>query len=218
MKKLNTFESYTKIALLSNILFVVFIIFTLIYYSYYLRTGNIVPVIEGIAYSIECAGFIFLMIATIGFVVNLRFRLPLKISMVLYFLVEFTIMIMDFNVIDVEEFYSPASKLLIISHCVFSSFIALLYMFLDPEKKCLQISCGIASVIMMLASFSIVFRVRVYASVLVNSIAYIFLFAAILFFTKKEMIYADFHDDQANVFEDNSSTIFKDEVIGKKKK
>lgn len=218
MKKLNTFESYTKIALLSNILFVVFIIFTMIYYSYYLRTGNIVPVVEGIAYTIECAGFILLMTATIGYVVNLRFRLPLKISMVIYFLVEFSIMIMDFNVIDAEEFYSPASKLLIISHCVFSSVTALLYMYLDPEKKCMQILCGISSIIMMCASFSIVFNVRVYASVLVNSFALIILFGGVLFFTKREMIYADFHDDVAKVFEDNGSTIFENEKVSKKKK
>lgn len=218
MKKLNTFESYTKIALLSNILFVFFIIFTLLYYSYYLRTGNTNAVVEFIAYTIECSGFIVLLTATVGYVVNLRFRMPLKIAMIIYFLTEFSIMILDFNVIDAEEFYTPASKVLIISHCIFSSVVALLYMYLDPEKKCLQISCGIASVIMMLASFSIVFRVRVYASVLVNSIAYIFLFASILFFTKKEMIYADFHDDQAKVYEDDSSTIFENDVIEKKKK
>jgi len=218
MKKLNTFESYTKIALLSNILFVFFIIFTLLYYSYYLRTGNTNAVVEFIAYTIECSGFIILLTATVGYVVNLRFRMPLKIAMIIYFLTEFSIMILDFNVIDAEEFYTPASKVLIISHCIFSSVVALLYMYLDPEKKCLQISCGIASVIMMLASFSIVFRVRVYASVLVNSIAYIFLFASILFFTKKEMIYADFHDDQAKVYEDDSSTIFENDVIEKKKK
>lgn len=218
MKKLNTFESYTKIALLSNILFVVFIIFTMIYYSYYLRTGKIIPFVEGIAYLIECSGFILLMTATIGYVVNLRYRLPLKIAMIVYFLTEFSIMIMDFNIIDAEEFYSPVSKVLILSHCIFSAIVGLLYMYLDPEKKCLQIVCGIVSVIMMLASFSIVFQVRVYASVLVNSFALIILFSAVLFFTKREMIYADFHDDIAKVYDDSSSTIFEDEIISKNKK
>ncbi len=188
----------------------------MIYYWYYLKTGNIISVVETIAYSIEASGFILLMVATVGFVVNLRFRLLLKIAMILYFLVEFIIMIFDFNVIDAAEFYTPASKVLIISHCVFSALIALFYMMLDPDKKCLQIACGVSAVIMMLATFSIVYNVRVYASVLINSVAYVILFSLIRFFDKREMIYADFYDDVAKVYEDNNSTLFENEKMKKK--
>lgn len=216
MKKFNTFANYTKIALLSNILFVVFIIFTMTYYWYYLKTGNIIAVVEAIAYFIEASGFILLMVATVGFVVNLRFRLLLKIGMILYFLVEFIIMIFDFNVIDVNEFYSPASKVLIIAHCIFSALISLFYMMLDPNQKCLQIACAVSAIIMMLASFSIVYNVRVYVSVLINSVSYIILFSLIRFFDKREMIYADFYDDVAKVYEDKNSTLFENEKINKK--
>ncbi len=216
MKKFNTFKNYTKIALLSNILFVVFIIFTMIYYWYYLKTGNIVGVVEAIAYFIEASGFILLMVSTVGFVVNLRFRLLLKIAMILYFLVEFIIMIFDFNVINASEFYSPASKVLIISHCVFSALVVLFYMMLDPDKKCLQIACAISAIIMMLASFSIVFNVRVYASVLVNSISYVILLSLIRFFDNREMIDVDFCDDVAKVYEDSNSTLFENEKLKKK--
>mgnify|MGYP003295184890 CR=1 FL=1 len=74
---------------------------------------------------------------------------------------------------------------------------------LDKESKHLQIAVSAAAVISMLASFSIVFNVRVYASVLVNSFAYIFLYSMILFYDSREMLYADCHGDVANVYEDS---------------
>jgi len=208
-EKINSFRGITKIGLLSNIMFVCFIIVTMIYYSYYLRTGNIVPVVEAAAYTIEVSGFLLMLVSVVGYTVKLRFRLPLKIAMALYFLVEFVIMICDFNVIDISEFYTPASKILIISHCIFSTVVVMFYMQLETDKKCIQYAVAIAAVIMMLASFSIVYNVRVYASVLVNSFAYIILYSLILFFDKREMIYVDCHGDVAKVYED--SGFFDDE-------
>ena len=61
----------------------------------------------------------------------------------------------------------------------------------------------------MLASFSIVFNVRVYASVLVNSLAYIVLYSLVLFFDKRDEIYVDCHGDVAKVYEDKG--FFDDE-------
>ena len=77
------------------------------------------------------------------------------------------------------------------------------YMQLDSDKKCLQIAVSVTAVIMMLASFAIVYNVRVYASILVNSFAYIVLYSSILFFDKREMIYANCHDDIAKVYEES---------------
>lgn len=201
-EKINNFRGYTKIGLLSNLMFVLFIIVTLIYYSYYLRTGNIVPVVEGFAYAIEVSGFLLMVCSVVGYAVRLRYRLLLKIVMSLYFLVEFAIMICDFNLIDVSEFYTPASKVLILSHCVFSAFTVMCYLQLETHSTCIQTAVTIAAVICMLASFSIVFNVRVYASVLVNSVAYIVLYSLILFYDKRELIYVDCHGDEAKVYED----------------
>ena len=207
--RINNFRGYTKIGLLSNLMFVLFIIVTMIYYSYYLRTGNISAIVEFIAYSIEVSGFLLMAVSVVGYAVKLSDRLLLKIFMSLYFVVEFIIMIFDFNVIDVSEFYTPASKALILSHCVFSVFVIMCYLQLETNSKQIQYAVSIAAVISMLASFSIVFNVRVYASVLVNSLAYIVLYSLVLFFDKRDEIYVDCHGDVAKVYEDKG--FFDDE-------
>ena len=203
IEKLNSFRGFTFIGLLANSLFILFIIVTMIYYANYIRTGTIIPIVEGIAYSIEVMGFVLMLVSIVGYSVKLRFRLPLKIAMSIYFLTEFIFMICDFNLIDVSEFYSPASKAVIIGHCIFSAAISMFYMQLDSDKKCLQIAVSVTAVIMMLASFAIVYNVRVYASILVNSFAYIVLYSSILFFDKREMIYANCHGDIAKVYEES---------------
>ena len=203
LEKIKTFRGLTKIGLLANSMFVLFIIVTLIYYSYYLRTGNIVPVVEAFAYAIEVSGFLLMLVNVVGYGVKLVGRKPLKIAMAVYFVMEFVIMICDFNLIDVSEFYTPASKALIISHCVFSAAVVMFYLLLEPENKCIQTAASVAAVISMLASFSIVFNVRVYASVLVNSIAYIVFDLLILSFDRRDLISIDCYGEEAKVYEDS---------------
>ena len=201
--KINSFRGYTKIGLIANIMFVIFIIVTMIYYAYYRRTGNIVVPVEVIAYSIEVGGFLMMLVSVVGYGVKLRFRHFLKVCMAIYFVVEFVIMICDFNLIDVEDFYTPASKILIIGHCVFSAIVVMSYLQLEPNKTCIQIAVTISAVLMMLGTFAIVLGVRVYASVLVNSFAYIILYSLILVFHSREMIDVDCHGDVAKVYEDD---------------
>lgn len=208
MRKFNTFKGYTIIGLLSNIFFVLFIIITMIYYSYYLKTSNIVKPVENIAYSIEVIGFILMLASVMGYIARLRDRLLLKIGMAVYFITEFAIMICDFNVIDAKDFYKPASKVLIIGHCIFSAVVMLSYMQLETKKTCLQICCGICAVIMMFGCFSIVYNVRIYASVLINSFVYILFYALVLMLYSRQMIEVDCHGDVARVYEDSS--IFDD--------
>ncbi len=203
LDKIKTFRGLTWVGLLANSMFVLFIIVTLIYYSYYLRTGNIVPVIEAIAYAIEVSGFLLMLLNVVGYAVKLRGRLPLKIAMSVYFLMEFIIMICDFNLIDVSEFYTPASKALIISHCVFSTAVVMFYMLIEKENTVLQKATTVAAVICMLACFAIVFNVRVYASVLVNSVAYIVLFSVILFYDNRGVIYPDCYGEEQKTFSDS---------------
>ncbi len=203
MSKLNTFKGYTIIALASNILFVLFIIVTMVYYAYYLKTGNIVRVVEFIAYTMEVGGFILMLASIMGYISKLRGRLLLKIGMSVYFVVEFIIMILDFNVIDAKDFYSPTSKILIISHCVFSAAVALLYMGLEKNRLCLQISVAVTAVIMMLGVFSIVYNVRVYASVLINCIAYIIMYSLILTFHGRQLLEVDCYGDSEKLYDDS---------------
>lgn len=205
LEKLKSFTGITKIGLVSNLMFVLFIIVTLLYYSYYMRTGNIVRVVEVIAYAIEVAGFVLMATAAVGFCVQLRDRKVLKTAVSLYFLTEFILMICDFNLIDVSEFYTPASKVLIITHCVFSAAVVMSYIQIDPDSKQNQTAAAVSSVICMLGTFSIVFDVRVYASVLVNSVAYIVLYSLLLFYSSRELIHADCYGDE-NIDYSNIST------------
>ena len=206
--KINTFRGFTLLGLLSNCCFILFIIITMLYYQSFLSTGKVRVWVEVIAYSTEVLGFILMAGNVIGYMSKLRFRLLLKIAMAVYFVTEFVIMIMDLNVIDAGTFYTPASKVVIIVHCVFSAFVCMTYISLDTSSNLMQSAVIIACIIMLLAVFSIAFNVRLYASVLINSIAYIVLYSLILFFDKRERITVDCYGDVAKVYED--STLFSD--------
>lgn len=206
--KINNFRGYTLLGMLGNICFILFIIITMLYYHNYLSTGVVRPWVETIAYSTEVLGFILMAGNVVGYMSKLRFRLLLKISMAVYFVIEFVIMIMDLNIIDAGTFYSPSSKVIIIIHCVFSAFVCMTYMTLDTSSNLMQAAVIITCIIMLLAVFSIVFKVRLYISVLTNSVAYIVLYSMILFFDKRERITVDCYGDIAKVYED--STLFSD--------
>ncbi|MDO5560538.1 MAG: hypothetical protein Q4F95_13240 [Oscillospiraceae bacterium] len=208
MNKINTFKGYTILGLLANISFVLFIIITMIYYSYYVKSNNIIKPVETAAYTIEVSGFILMLASVMGYIARLRDRLLLKIGICIYFVMEFAIMICDFNIIDAEDFYKPASKVLIIGHCIVSAVIVMLYMELETKKTCLQVCCAVSAVIMLLGSFSIVYKVRVYASVLVNAFSYILFYLLILMLYNRQKIEVDCHGDVARVYEDSS--IFDD--------
>ncbi len=207
MKNLHNFKTYTKLGLVSNCLFILFIVITMIYYSIYLKTGKINYVVEGIAYTLEIIGFILMLAAALGYVSRLRHRRLLKISACVYFVMEAILMLFDFNLVKAEDFYSPTSRALIIIHCVISAVICLSYMQLDENRKPLQIVVSISSMIMILGVITIIYNVRIYASVLINAVAYIFLYSAILFLLKREVIEVDCHGDAARVAE-YDSTIF----------
>ena len=206
--KINNFRGYTLLGLLANCCFVLFIIITMIYYNNFLHTGKVRPWVETIAYSTEVLGFILMAANVVGYMSKLRFRILLKIAMSVYFVAEFAIMIMDLNIIDAGTFYTPASKVVIILHCVFSAFVCMTYISLDTSSNLLQASVIISCIIMLLAVFAIVFNVRLYASVLINCVAYIVLDSMLLFFHKRESITVDCYGDAAKVYED--STLFSD--------
>lgn len=205
-KKMHTFRGYIKIGMISNLLFVLFIILTMAYYKLYLKTGIVSVIIEAIAYGLEFLGFMCMIASALGLIARLRQRILLKTAMVVYFIVEAAIMVFDLNVINVDTFYTPSSKILVVLHCVFSAAVCLTYMQLETKKTCIQVAVAIASTIMLLAIFVIVGNTRVYASVLINSIAYIVLFGLILFFDKQEMIWVDCYGDIAPVYEDGKKT------------
>lgn len=205
MKGFFNIKRTVLLGLLANISFVVFIIICMIYYAYNRRTGEICYVVDAVAYIVEAIGFILMFVSIFGQINILRERKLYKISMAVYWIIELSIMIFDFNLLDTDEFYNPTSKVLIIGHCVFSVLVCLTSLTLDLRKTCLEVCTGVAAVIIMLGMVSIIYDVRLYASVLINAIAYIFLNAAILEMLRRESIEIDCHGDKARVAEFSSS-------------
>lgn len=217
LKNLFTLKGYFKCGLAANICFVVFIIVTVGYYTFFLNTKKTFLLFDGIAYFFEMMGFILLSGSTLGLISVMRDRKLMKVSMSVYFFVELILVILDLNIIG-TDFFDATNRVVIILHCIFSVFVCTTYLSLEPKKRCLEIVVGIASVIMATGIFCVVFDSRVYVSILINCIAYIVLDTALINMLKLEYIEVDCYGDTVSVIEVDSSTLFDDDNDGKNKK
>lgn len=204
-------KGYIKIGLIANIMFVLFIIICMVYYKIFSKTDQPNYFIETIAYLLESFGFVFMLGSFVGFISILRDCRLLKVSTCIYFAVELVMIILDFNIFDVSQFYNPCSKALVIGHCIFSAFVCMTFMDLDKKNTKLQLIVAIASGIILLGVFAIAYNVRVYASILINSFAYIFLYSSLLHLIKMEDIEFNCHGDNAKV------TVYKSSFFDEKK-
>lgn len=205
MKKLINFKNFIIMGIYSNIMFILFIIICLFYYDLYGNSGIASTPFEIIAYTVEALGFILMSISIIGIILVVRQRMIMKVLMAVYLVLEVVIMLADFQFLSLGDWYNGYSKVLIISHAIFSAFVCLSYMSLDYKKIPFQIIVGIASCIMLAGMFCIIFNIRIYASVLTNSFAYLFLYIAMLIQLNLEVLQVDCYGDRATVAEYKSS-------------
>lgn len=194
-QKINNIKGYLKIGILSNGLFILFIIVCMIYYSIYLKTEIQSDLVEGIAYTLEALGFIFMSVYIIGFIGKLKDRKLLKVSLVIYFVVELCIILMDFNFLDIEDAYNPSSKILIIGHSIFSAVVCFSHITFDSKQTSLQIATAIATIITLFGVFCVAYGTRVYISILINAIAYVVYYSWTLYLVNTERIYIDCYGD-----------------------
>ncbi len=195
LQKINNLKGYLKIAILSNSMFILFIIVCMIYYRIFLVTNQISAITEGIAYFLECLGFVLMSTYIVGFIGKLRDRKLLKTALVLYFITELSIVLIDFNFVSIQDAYNPSSKVLIISHSIFSALVCLSHLTFDPQSGSMQVATGVCTVITLLGTFCIVYGTRVYVSVLINSVAYVIYYSWVLYLVSQERVNIDCHGD-----------------------
>lgn len=195
-------------SLFGNISFVIFAIICSVYYYAFVSIGVVVKSFEITAYIFEGAGFILNLISSIFLFRTVRARTPMKIGYCVYIVVELVLMIFELNSYQIS-FYKPYSLTLAIIHSMFSAGICFLFLFLEPKNKYLEIMTVVAVGIMFFGMMGNIFGIRIYFSILVNSVAYIVLFSSIIFMLKQEKIEIDCYGDKAR-FKQYKSSFFEE--------
>ncbi len=200
-----------KLGRIANILFVVFIVICLIYYYSLAKNGNFVIPFEIIAYGIEALAFAFFTLCVVWLDRLVRQRLPMKILLICYIIVEVVLMLLEFDFLPFIP-YNGLSLVLTICHVIFSAGVSLSLLMLAPESKQLQTVVIINSSMILAGMFLGLAGYRVYASILLNAFAYIFFFTAMIHLVRNEEVDIDCYGDKAKVT-DFSSTMFADSPI-----
>lgn len=210
LKKLLNLKGYFKLGLTANICFIIFIIVTVIYYTFFTYTQQSFLLFDGIAYFFEMMGFILLAGSTLGLIGIMRDRKLMKTAMSVYFFMELILVILDLNIIE-ADFFDATNKVVIIIHSILSIAVCCTYLSLEPKRKSIERLVMICSVIMATGIFCVIYDSRVYVSILINCIAYLVMYAAIVKMLELEYIEIDCYGDTVSVMEVDSSTFFDDD-------
>ena len=203
-----TLTDCMKMGRLANILFIVFIVIALIYYYSIGRNGKYFIPFEVFAFSVEAIAFILFAICAVWLDRLVRARGVMKTLLIIYVSVEVILMLVEFGLVP---FISPLGKnvAVILLHVFFSAGVSLSLLMLDPQNKHLQRIVTVTTVIILAGMLIIPADYRIYASILVNAVAYIFFFSAMVRQLALDEMDIDCYGDQARVSE-ISSTLFAD--------
>lgn len=194
----------------ANILFLLFAFCASVYYWSIRRHDLELVPLEITAYTVETAGFIFMLFSILNFYKIVRHRYIMKTAMMLYLITEVVIMILDFNA-DKFEFFQSGSMALNIGHSIFSGAILFTYLALEPKNTSLEWAIVISEIIILAGMFGVVFHLHVYATLFANSIAYVVFFSIMRFLVSQERIMIDCHGDRARVAKYRSD-FFDDQI------
>ncbi|MDR1673877.1 MAG: hypothetical protein LBR54_00275 [Oscillospiraceae bacterium] len=204
LKKLKLKHSM-MLGVVSNLFFIFFVVFCLLYYDLHGNTGIAVMSFEITAIIIEIIAFLIMSASIIMITLMVQQRTVLKIAMAVYLLVEVLVMLADFDLIQLGSWFDSYGTVIIIAHSIFSALICLLYLSLDKNKTPLQIDVIIAATLMLLGMFAVVFQRRIYISVLANTFGYLFLYVAVMVQIDYEILEIDCYGYKARVAEYHSS-------------
>lgn len=180
----------------ANILFLLFSICAALYYWSIRRYNVILIPLEIAAYTIETAGFAFMLFSLINFWKIVRHRYLMKGAMLVYLIVEVVIMILDFNA-DSIPFLQESSMWLNIGHSIFSGAILFTYLALEPKNTGLEVAIIVTEIVIFAGMLSVVFHLQVYLTMFANSAAYVVFFSILRFLHAQERIMIDCHGDRA---------------------
>ncbi len=195
-----------KYCMLGNLLFLAFSIICFIYYKTYVDDSALSTVLEVIAYATEFIGFALLIWGDWLVSTAIRFRNLMKLCLTLYIVLEAVMMILELNS-DKFDFYKPYSLALAIVHSSASGLACLSFLQLDTDKKKLEIAIIICIGIMFIGMFGNFLGLRIYFSIMINSLAFALMFKAIQLLIAREEIEVDCHGDKARVAEYKSTFI-----------
>lgn len=209
-KREYTLKDCMRLCRNGNILFVVFIIVSVLYYYSFQKfeMRHIYILYEIIAYGIETFAFILFTLGVVWMDRLVRARGLMKILLITYIAVEVVLMLFEFQLLP-WTFYDGLSLGLIVVHAIFSAGVAFSLLMLEPHNKRVEWIVGITSTIMLTGMFLGVAGYRVYSSILVNAIAYIIFFSVMLRQLELEEVNVDCYGDQARV-QNFGSTMFAD--------
>lgn len=194
--------------LIGNILFVVFGIVCLIFYSTYSSESIISKLLEATAYAVEFMGFGLLVYSDYLLCVSLRLRRLLKISYTIYIVLEALIMVLELNSVRFDSFYRPYSTALAIVHAVVSGAACFSFLQLDPDNPKFEGAVVASIALIFCGMLGAILGIRVYFSVIINALGFSLFFGMVNFLRSREEIEIDCYGDKARVAEYNSSTIF----------
>lgn len=180
----------------ANILFLLFAVCAAVYYWSIKRNGVMLVPLEIAAYTIETAGFGFMLFSLINFWKIVRHRYIMKGAMLVYLITEIVIMILDFNA-DSIPFFESGSMWLNIGHSIFSGVILFTYLALEPKNTGLEVAVIVSEIIILAGMFGVVFHLHVYLTLFANSVAYVVFFSILRFLHAQERIMIDCHGDRA---------------------
>lgn len=179
-----------KFGLAGNIFFVLFGIICMIYYAAFGDTNVIVLPIEFAAYTCEVLGFIFIILTFVWFSRYLRHRLIMKISFSFYILMELVLMVIELNSYKFE-FYEPYSVVLAIVHSIISAAVCFSFLSLDPTRVKFEMVIIATCAFILVGMIGGIINIRIYFGIIINALAYIFLFASIIYMLNHEMLDID---------------------------
>ena len=197
-----------KMGRMANILFIIFIIVSVLYYYTLGKEGKGFIPFEVFAFSIEGIAFMLFTICAVWLDRLVRARGIMKGLLIAYIAVEVGLMLLEFGVFPSIR-YVGLSVPLIIAHVIFSAGVSLSLLMLDPQNKKLQTIVIVTTAVILAGMLTCAAGYRVYASILVNAIAYIIFFTAMVRELALEELDIDCYGDQAKVSE-ISSTMFAD--------
>lgn len=203
-----TLPDCMRFGMIANILFVVFILICLVYYYTIGIKGKYSIPFEVVAYTIESVAFVLFTISAVWLDNLVRARRGMKFLLILYIVVEVMLMLLEFNFVPFVK-YPGVSLPLMILHVIFSAGVSLSMLMLDPQSKRMQIIVTITTTIILAGMFLGLAGYRIYASVLLNAIAFIFFYTAAYRQLIEEEISVDCYGDRAGETS-FSSTMFAD--------
>ncbi|WP_028517957.1 hypothetical protein [Ruminococcus flavefaciens] len=195
-----------KYCFIANILFFAFGIICLFYYNTYDSESLFSKALEIIAYISEICGFCLFLWGDWLMSTAMRFRRMMKICITIYIFIEVLMMILELNSYRLE-FYKPYSLLLAMVHSAFSGLTCLTFLQLDPDKKKLELFTIISIAIMFCGMLGNIIGLRIYFSIIVNSVAFALMFFSVRRLIEREDIEVDCHGDKARVAEFTSKIV-----------